>query len=265
MCNRRVETFCLSLSRTQREVISNQIQMTKLLTLECMQTEICRCIFDRLCVKMCVCVCVCVEACVHGRIQTAGPLQVSSSSFPFLLFLLRVGRRCRGVFHSLFCCCWGERERESESTYPYRTLSPGPFTPTPLPQPHYTQTHTKTQLQRAPAKDYFSQPHTGSSVQVWFSCGTPPLLAALGTAQAFLPSSFHTWRGSLSQAIADKLQTRQPPLPSPPTLSQPLFLSHTHTDAHCTHPCSSGLLFSILTLSTLSTHPTPFLRMWGPH
>lgn len=54
----------------------------------------------------------------------------------------------------------------------------------------------------------------------FFSPPSPPsLLTPLGTVQAFKPSSFHTCRGSLSQAIADKLQTRQP---SP-------FTAHTHT------------------------------------
>lgn len=123
----------------------------------------------------------------------------------------------------LFCCCWGERahihtERSLSSPIHTHTtpslLSPSTRT--------YTHTHPKRYNIKEPTlpKDYFSHTLAPQSGSVPLS--PPPACQYLVQSKHSMPSSFHTWRGSLSQAIADKLQTRQPPFS--PSLLRLFFL-----------------------------------------
>lgn len=222
------------------------------------------------------------------------PLQVSSSSSlpPFLFFcaffLLRasegwVGGQAQaerrrdwggGFSLPLFCCCWGERERERAHIHTETSLQPHshPHTALPLLPP---QTQRYNIKEPTLLKDYFSHTLAPQSGSVPLARIPPPPSrpAPLGTARAFLPSSFHTWRGSLSQAIADKLQTRLPPFPSlPPSLSfsftPPFFFlvfSFFAPTPLCSHPVSPSSP-SCLRPSFLPAPLSPLsLRMWGPH
>ncbi len=96
-------------------------------------------------------------------------------------------------------------------THPHKGLL---FPAVPGPLQHLDTRTTSKQLGGNTSGAYCLQ-----SDRFFSSLSPPSLLTPLGTVQAFKPSSFHTCSGSLSQAIADKLQTRQP---SP-------FTAHTHT------------------------------------
>ena len=133
----------------------------------------------------------------------------------FFSFLWRGGEGEKGVFHSSSFVAAGERDHISiHNALPCNPIHTHTYT--------HTQTHIKAQTL---PKDYLS--HILAAHSGFVSLPEhPSWLATLGMAQAFLPSSFHTWRGSLSPAIADKLQTRlSPPLLTLALLSLPLFFS----------------------------------------